>query len=151
SSNYGEIARISFIVDSTITTTENLPLEIVTNEAINYNPDSSITFIPGKDTLKINPTSIKEIAQVTNVNIYPNPYKSITNIEYQLNKQSFISLDIYNVLGKKVTTLVNENQTPGTYLYSFGSEIHGLESGSIFFIKLRLDNTSQTFRIIEIN
>ena len=46
---------------------------------------------------------------------YPNPFNPITTIRYQIPQQSFVSLEIYNILGQEITTLVSRNQAPGSY------------------------------------
>lgn len=46
---------------------------------------------------------------------FPNPFNPQTTIEYQISDNTFVTLEIYNLLGKKVTTLVNKQQTAGTY------------------------------------
>lgn len=46
---------------------------------------------------------------------YPNPFNPTTNIEYNVPKQSEITLKVFDVTGKEVQVLVNENQLAGTY------------------------------------
>ena len=46
---------------------------------------------------------------------YPNPFNPETNIRYQILKNSFVSLKIYDLLGRELSSLVNENQVPGNY------------------------------------
>ena len=46
---------------------------------------------------------------------YPNPFNSSTIIEYELGKNSFVELKIYDVNGKEINTIVNENQSTGSY------------------------------------
>jgi len=46
---------------------------------------------------------------------YPNPFNSETIIRYQLRAGSRVKIDIFNVLGQKITTLVNKIQGAGIY------------------------------------
>lgn len=46
---------------------------------------------------------------------YPNPFNGETKIRYELPKSFHIKLEIYNVLGQRICTLVNEKQPPGYY------------------------------------
>lgn len=46
---------------------------------------------------------------------YPNPFNPITQIDYQIAKDGYVLLEIFNVLGQKVKTLVSENQMAGNY------------------------------------
>jgi hypothetical protein len=68
---------------------------------------------------------------------YPNPFNPTTNIKYQIVSNSFVTLKIYDILGKEIATLVNENLTPGSYEVKFNGE--GLSSG-MYFYKLTADN-----------
>ena len=53
---------------------------------------------------------------------YPNPFNPVTSIRYGLPKPSLVRLEIYNVLGQRVKTLVNEYQKAGYYLISFNAQ-----------------------------
>ena len=44
---------------------------------------------------------------------YPNPFNFLTSISYRMPKAEFANVTIYNVLGKKIITLVNNQQTAG--------------------------------------
>jgi endo-1,4-beta-xylanase len=46
---------------------------------------------------------------------YPNPFSSVTNIKFNINKPAMVSLKVYDMLGKEVITLVNENLNTGAY------------------------------------
>ncbi|MFA5404083.1 MAG: DUF2341 domain-containing protein [Ignavibacteria bacterium] len=64
---------------------------------------------------------------------YPNPFNPITKIKYGLKKQSNVSLDIYDALGRLVKTLIKSNQPAGNYEIDF----NGQEFASgIYFCKL---------------
>jgi hypothetical protein len=64
---------------------------------------------------------------------YPNPFNPATNIKYQIAKNNFVTLKIYDILGKEIMTLVNERQSTGLYEIQFdGSKL----SSGIYFYKL---------------
>ena len=50
---------------------------------------------------------------------YPNPFNPSTEIQFTLNKGGFTTLKVYDMLGKEVATLVNENLAPGTFKTKF--------------------------------
>ncbi|MDQ3022607.1 MAG: SBBP repeat-containing protein [Bacteroidota bacterium] len=76
---------------------------------------------------------------------YPNPFNPSTNISYQLPASSFISLKVFDILGKEVATLVNQKQNAGSYSVSFdGSNL----SNGIYFYKIEADNFIETKRMI---
>ena len=64
---------------------------------------------------------------------YPNPFNPTTQINYSLPKSSFVSLKVYDVLGREVATLVNQTQNNGSYNISFNA--NNLASG-VYFYKL---------------
>lgn len=73
---------------------------------------------------------------------YPNPFNPVTNIEYQVPEQSDVLLTVYDVLGRQVAVLVNEEQSAGSYTVSFdgsqlssGMYIYRLEAGSTAITK----------------
>lgn len=62
---------------------------------------------------------------------YPNPFNPSTVISYSLKGNSFISFKVYNILGKEVSTIVNERQTAGSYTVDFNG--NNLSSGTYFY------------------
>ena len=62
---------------------------------------------------------------------YPNPFNPTTTIEYTIPQSRFVSLKVYDILGREVKTLVNQQELPGNYKVQFnGSE---LASGVYFY------------------
>ncbi|MBK8552067.1 MAG: T9SS type A sorting domain-containing protein [Ignavibacteria bacterium] len=76
---------------------------------------------------------------------YPNPFNPVTNLEFGISDLGFVSLKVYNIIGKEVATLVNENLNPGTYKYRFDGS--GLTSG-VYFYTLKVNGFSETKRMI---
>ena len=63
---------------------------------------------------------------------YPNPFNGITTIEYAIPRKSRVQLTVYDALGRRIRTLVDEEQAPGTYRVSFQAD--GLASGVYYYI-----------------
>lgn len=81
---------------------------------------------------------------------YPNPFNPVTKIKFALPTSSFAKLVIYDVLGREVEILVNEQLQPGTYEVDFPapSEDGSRYSSGVYFYKLTADNFSQTKKMI---
>jgi hypothetical protein len=62
---------------------------------------------------------------------YPNPFNPTTLIKYSIQSAGFVSIKIFDVLGREVSTLVNQNQNPGEYTIQFNGS--GLSSGIYFY------------------
>ena len=77
---------------------------------------------------------------------YPNPFNPVTNLEFGISKLGFVSLKIYNMLGKEVATLVNANLNPGTYKYNFDAS--ALPSGAYFYKLIVDENIIDTKRMV---
>ena len=76
---------------------------------------------------------------------YPNPFNPTTNISYSLGRTSEVKLEIFNVLGQKVQTLVDERKNPGTYRITF--DARNLSSG-MYFYKLSTSGFTQTKKMV---
>ena len=82
--------------------------------------------------------TFNEPFQFTFLQNYPNPFNPSTLIKYNIGKDSHVNLTIYNALGQKVETLVNEFKPAGQYEikfnasgYSSGIYIARIESGGL--------------------
>lgn len=100
-----------------------------------------ITIIPG---IGIEDFSASNIGKM---DVYPNPSKGNTFIEYAINANAEVSLDVYNLLGIKVQSLVNAYQLSGEYHCNFNPKNAGLEPG-IYFIALSANGKTRTKQII---
>ncbi|MGB5895446.1 MAG: aryl-sulfate sulfotransferase, partial [Ignavibacteriaceae bacterium] len=95
----------------------------------------------------------EEIIEVYNYSLsqnYPNPFNPSTNIKFQISQAGFVSLKVYDILGNEVTTLVNEELSPGKYDIEFDLETgprSELTSG-IYFYQLIARNFIQTKKML---
>ncbi len=76
---------------------------------------------------------------------YPNPFNPSTTIRYQLPAAGEVKLEVYDVLGKKVATLVNERQAAGVYQALWNAS--GLASG-VYFYRLQAGNFVATKKMM---
>ncbi len=93
-------------------------------QAGTYKGQVNITTNGGNITIPIdylvNVEQLSSLPKVYNLSQnYPNPFNPTTNIEFSLPKSSKVSLKIFDLLGKEVASLIDENQTAGTYKVSF--------------------------------
>jgi hypothetical protein len=62
---------------------------------------------------------------------YPNPFNPVTTIEYQLPQTSYVIIKVYDILGRKIATLVDQYKKAGKYSYTFDASL--LPSGTYFY------------------
>ena len=76
---------------------------------------------------------------------YPNPFNPSTIINYSVKQRSFITLKIYDAIGKEVVTLVNGDREQGTYQVNFNAR--NLSNG-IYFYRLTAGNYTDVKKMI---
>jgi len=76
---------------------------------------------------------------------YPNPFNPSTVIKFQVSSYQFVNLKIYDILGKEVATLVNEEKPAGRYKATFNAS--NLSSG-VYIYKLQAGNFSEIRKMI---
>ena len=76
---------------------------------------------------------------------YPNPFNPVTNLEFGISDLEFVSLKVYDVLGKEAANLVNEKLSPGRYKVEFDGS--GLTSG-VYFYRLTAGEFTDTKRMM---
>ena len=76
---------------------------------------------------------------------YPNPFNPNTTIKYEIPKRSFVELRVYDILGKEVTQVVNEEQEAGYYEINFNAA--NLSSG-IYLCQLKAGSFIDTKKMI---
>lgn len=72
---------------------------------------------------------------------FPNPFNPTTAIDYQLSSDTFVTLKVYDTLGREVRSLVNEDQRSGSYEVRFDG--NNLSSG-IYFYRLTAESLVET-------
>lgn len=78
---------------------------------------------------------------------FPNPFNPETRINYSILIASHTKLQVFDLLGKKITTLIDEVLSPGNYYSLVDIEYHRLTSG-VYFYKLTSGNHSEIKKMI---
>ncbi len=81
--------------------------------------------------------------QFTLCSNYPNPFNAQTTISYELAKRSYVSLDIYDLLGRKIGSLQNEYQDAGMHSVVWNA---GDLSSGLYYYRLQVGDLSQVKR-----
>jgi hypothetical protein len=76
---------------------------------------------------------------------YPNPFNPVTQVKYDLPKEGFVTLKVYDVLGREVSKLVNEVKTPGSYIVDFDGTSF---SSGVYFYRLEVNGFSDVKRMM---
>ncbi len=74
----------------------------------------------------------------------PNPASDITNIGYSLKEANAVSLNVYDILGNQVVSLINEKQVPGSYLMPL--DVSGFQAG-LYYYTLKVGGSAVTKKI----
>ncbi|MGE5498116.1 MAG: fibronectin type III domain-containing protein, partial [Syntrophothermus sp.] len=103
--------------------TENGKISAYSNEGV---------FVTGKVTTRVNSHNgeVKDYCLKQN---YPNPFNPVTTIEFTVKNDGWARLEVIDILGKVIKTLVNEDLQAGTYTVTMNGQ--GMSSG-IYFYKL---------------
>lgn len=118
--------------------------------AANGYPAGDLNWYPDKKAAWIqDPTDVNDVAalptEFTLDQNYPNPFNPSTKIVYNVPEQSRIQLEVFDILGRSVTTLVNEVQPAGKYTVNFDAS--QLSSG-VYFYRLSTQNLTLSKKMI---
>jgi hypothetical protein len=93
------------------------------------------------DKLMENDNSVPQVFELKQN--YPNPFNPATVISFSIPNISTVTLKIYSITGKEITTLINEEKRPGEYSVYFDASLYGLSSG-VYFYQLTAGTYSAT-------
>ena len=76
---------------------------------------------------------------------YPNPFNPSTTLKYGIPKESYITLKVYDILGREVATLVNKQQKAGYYEVDWNAANN---SSGIYFYRIQAGDFAETKKMI---
>ncbi len=117
--------------------------------------DSLIVTNPAIGTLllirygqKINATSVEEPTLIDRFRLaqnYPNPFNPTTTIEFSLPKKEYVTMEVFDLLGRRIKTLADEIMSPGNYTRTFDATGLG---GGVYFYRLVGGTSVQTRKML---
>jgi hypothetical protein len=76
---------------------------------------------------------------------FPNPFNPVTIIKYDIVKDGYVKLAVYDILGKELKSIINENQKAGSYTIQFdGSKL----SSGVYFYRLIINGFTETKKMM---
>jgi hypothetical protein len=150
----GELVNSNGVVVAVNNSTSNNPFILTAPSAGTYtvnagykNPSrdwgstSAVINVTGIDEklIGLNPSEFKLYAN------FPNPFNPSTKIRYAISETAFTTLRIYSLIGQEISTLINEEKSPGIYEIDFNAS--NLTSGT-YLCELRTGNFVQTKKMI---
>lgn len=116
--------------------------------------DASLVTHPGDPNDFPSPTSVDEFASIPAKfelrNNYPNPFNPTTNISFSIAENSFVSLEIYNLLGERVRSLVNESFAKGNYstIWNARDDFGNKVNSGVYIYRLVADDFVHSKRMV---
>ena len=149
----GEECRAVYAIDNGIVSLvingiekETVSFKLYNNGMV-YESSQSYTTDPGND---ISDLAIYfatgDAPLVTRLaSIYPNPFNPQTTISYDLSQAGNVSVDVYNIKGQKVETLVNSHQDAGEYKLTWNAD---QQASGVYFLRFLTIGHSETRKVI---
>jgi len=102
-------------------------------------PISYFAFNTGVTAIGINQGEIPDAYSLAQN--FPNPFNPVTNINYTIKRKEFVSLKVYDAIGREIASFVNKIQEPGSYAVEFNGTMY--QSG-VYFYRLKAGDFSDT-------
>lgn len=116
-----------------IDSTNNRTVDMKSTTSYQFNHNGNITKFSirfGKITDVEDEQKVSEYKLYQN---YPNPFNPSTKIVFSMKEKSFVTIKLYNLLGKEITNLINEEKNPGQYQIEIDANKIGLTSGVYYY------------------
>ena len=81
---------------------------------------------------------------------YPNPFDKAINLEYRIEEDAYVTLSVFDLTGKKITTLVDGEQKASTYKVVFDATKHKSASAT-YIARLTVGDKVYTKQFIQVN
>ncbi len=147
---YDEDLNIVHQVDPFNIANTYYPMDTYFNMLFFREYNSNSIFYSVFDVIVPNSDNVNPVLMGITTSNYPNPFNPTTTIEYSVPEKGNVRIDIYNILGQRVNSLVNSEHSKGTHTIQWDgkdSDNNTLSSG-IYFYKVSQNGKSVTKKIV---
>ncbi len=111
----------------------------------NHGTISKMKFTYNMPVIGIEPVSTEIPEKFSLKQNFPNPFNPVTVINFDISKNSFVSLKVYDITGKEISFLVSEEMKPGKYKVNWDAS--GFPSG-VYFCRMTTDDFTESKKMI---
>jgi len=134
------------IVDTIFSVANAVNLDTMATDADQWNfGNNFLVHVLGQTSVENDVESEEKAAAFILFPNYPNPFNPRTEIGFRTPESGFVLLRVYDLLGREVATLVNEEQTAGTYKVMWDAAGQG---SGVYFYSLHVGNATETKRLV---
>jgi len=128
-----------------VSTSDGQPIGALHWDEIAYDGAASLAAVKAAYDAVTDVEDVLEPTSELGLTNYPNPFNSSTTISFNLEKNSRVNLAVYDISGRKVEVLINENRLAGNHTVDFAPASIG---NSIYFIRLTTEDNAVTKRMM---
>jgi hypothetical protein len=103
------------------------------------------TLVFESDEIKIGISGIRDFILEQN---QPNPFNPVTTIKYELFSDTYVTIKVFDLIGREISTLADQFHTKGKYSVQFDASLHSNLTSGIYFYKLQTDQYSDVKKMI---
>jgi hypothetical protein len=87
---------------------------------------------------------------IPTLQIYPNPFTHTTNARFQILQSTYVNIDVYNISGQLVRSLLNDDKLTGSYNVMWdGKDLKAMDlPGGVYFLKFKVGDYTETKKLI---
>lgn len=116
---------------------------------VQYTVSNACTTFTSTQTVSVGPLAINKISEPTlTVIAQPNPFNTSTSITYYNYQKGKVSLDVYNIIGEKISTQTMESLNPGKYTITLDEEDFQQRDGA-YLLKINTPTYIKTLKLIK--
>ena len=114
--------------------------------------NDNLAYAIGTNVYRISQGNVTEVEQLKELveeyklkQNYPNPFNPATKINYEVSKTEFVTIRVYDSIGKEVATLVNDVHMPGSYTYEFDASFF---SSGVYYYTFTAGDFTETKKML---